>query len=174
MVETSRTEANPRRRISKKYRKHVDEIARIYVECGEVGDHAASEIRDSIPELSGIFGGIFGRWRGVAQWEAALKALREKATVDRDMAGDRRSMSVLRWGSDSLDALMAAHDQALQEDRMTDANGFRVCIIKLNEALRAEEEDVNARREEKRKDEPRTFTMIYDGREEETVPPDEI
>ena len=174
MIETSRTEAKPRQRISRKYRQHVDEIARIYVECEEVGDRAASEIRDSIPELSGIYGGIFGRWRGVAQWEAALKAPRERAAVDRDMADGRRSMSMLRWGSYSLDALMAAHDQALQEDRMTDANGFRVCIIKLNEALRAEEEHVNTRREQKRKEKPRTFTMVFNGPEQETVPPDEI
>ena len=170
MIETSRTEARPRRRISKKYRKHVDEIARIFVECQEVGDRAASEIRNSIPELSAICGGLFSRWRGVAEWEAALKAPREKAAVDRDLNGERRSMSMLRWGSDSLDALVAAHDQAVREDRMTDANGFRACIIKLNGALRAEEKHVNDRREQKRNEKPTTFTMIYEGCEEGTVP----
>jgi hypothetical protein len=170
MIAVNRTEAKPRRRISKKYRKHVDEIARIYVECEEVGDCAAREVRNSIPELSAIYGGIFSRWRGVTQWEAALKAPREKAAVDRDLAGERRSRSMLRWGVDSLDALMAAHEQAVREDRMADADRFRACIIRLNEALRAEEKHVNAHREQKRNEKPTTFTMIYEGCEEGTVP----
>ena len=174
MLETSRTEAKPRRQISRKYRRHVDEIARIYVECNEIGARAASEVRDSISELPGISGAALGRWRGVAQWEAALKTAREKANFDRDLKDDRRSRSVLRWGFGSLDALMAAYDQAFREDRMADANGLRECIIKFNEALRAEEEHVNTRRRQKQKDKPSTFTMIYDGREEETVPRDEM
>ena len=108
MFETSRTAAKQRRRIPTRYPEHVDEIAGIYVRSEDINDRTSREIRGSIPEYSCTYDGIVSRCRG-ADCEAALKALRKIAADDGDMSRERHSMPTLRWGPDSLEALVAAH-----------------------------------------------------------------
>ena len=95
MIVINRTEAKPRRWISKECPEHVDKIATICIECEEFNDRMEREVCDWILAFSCTDDGIASRRRG-ARCDAALGALR-----DMDDA-DRHSMPTLRRGSDSL------------------------------------------------------------------------
>ena len=80
---------------------------------------------------------------------------------------------MFRWAPDMLERLMKEHKQAMQEQRTDDVVRLEDRICKLN-GMAAEEEKHLAESEKQEDQAERSFTTIFDGGEEETVPPDKI
>jgi len=128
-----------RRRLNRKYRAHVEQIAAIFVATGGSALQTEEQVRERIPELDGFRHTSISRWVGNTEWEVALKAAREDKRFEDELAAAKRSKNFIRWAMERTIELKAEHAQAREDKRKADITMLEGRIIKLNEAMRAEE-----------------------------------
>ena len=170
-------EKRPRRRsLSRKYRDHLEQVAAIFVACNENALQAAEQVRERIPELPRFSDRAFFRWADNGQWQVELKAARENAKFEKELAAAKRSKNFIRWAMERVIELKAEHEQLRSENaeagaakRKAEINSLEVRIVKLNEAMRAEETHLG-RLERKLLDgtDEVSVTVTFQGRADET------
>ncbi|NQT18831.1 MAG: hypothetical protein HQ592_03935, partial [Planctomycetes bacterium] len=114
----------------------------------------------------------FRDWAGNPEWQEAVDAARENAAIKRDLEQRQRGKIMFRWALDMLNHLTKDHQRAVDEQRPEDACRLEDRICKLNKLL-AEEETRLAQNEKQDNDEKSSVTLIFEGPEDGTVPPDE-
>ena len=172
-MSTENNASKKQRRVSYSHGPYVDQVAEIYVSCGEYPILTERQVRNEIPALSHFGRSSLRDWADTPEGRKALQAARDKAAIKKDLDERRRGRAMFRWALDTLEHLMKEQEQAMQEQRTDDAVRLEDRIIKLNELV-TEEEKHFARSEEQEDDDERPVRMIFNGPEEETVPPDEI
>jgi len=131
------------RSISKNYVDHLSHIARIFLGCRENASEAARRVNEQIPGLR-CSGKQLLRWKGNRQWEDALGGARDDVAFEHEFKPNVRGRQFLVWARDALERLKAEHEEAIEEleggeKRKARIQALEARIVKLNEAIRAEE-----------------------------------
>jgi len=127
------------RRVGRQYRVHLEHIARIYVECNERPVEAASRVGAEIPLLKSCKSNYFSRWKGNTEWEVALREAKASAAFDSEFKPTIRGRKFLQWAREAAKRLAGEHETAVSEENRQEIQFFEARIVKLNEAIRAEE-----------------------------------
>lgn len=130
--------------ISGKYVDHLEHIARIFLDCRENSFEAAKRVAEQIPGLKAIQANRFYRWVGNVQWEDALAKARDEVAFENEFRPQVRGRSFLRWARETLKGLKTQHEEAVEaiaqgDKKAAEKQALEARIVKLNEAIRAEE-----------------------------------
>jgi len=128
-----------RRRVTPKYRAHLDAIAQIYVRAGEVRTDAARAVVAAHPYLKGFRPARFLCWEDNPEWLAALQAARIQAAAQKALPPETRGARLLAFAQTALAEIETAYDLAKHEGDESEKKALEARIIKLHDALRAEE-----------------------------------
>lgn len=171
---TAKSTKKKQRRLSQANRNHhVDQVAEILVACGESRTKTAERVRELIPSLGRFVPHTLTDWASSVDWQRALKAARENAAIKKDLDERQRGRIIFRSGLEMLKYLTEELERAIEKREMETVCRLQDRMAKLNKSLLEEEKHLAQSEKQETDDEP-AFTMIYDGPEEETVPPDEI
>jgi len=146
-----------KRRLSQKYGRHIEKIAELYVLCSENGAATVEKVHQELPHLSGVRDNTFTRWQGHPQWEAALQSARDAAKLEDELDPSLRGLKFLRWSRDTLALLLEEHETAKQEHSEKLRVSLEGRIVKLTEAIRAEERHQDDVRDRLARRDMRTF-----------------
>jgi len=160
------------RRLNRAYRPHAEQIARIYLECGESALQTVERVHAEIPVLASMSPNAFFRWRGNTEWESALKAAKLDVAFENDFKPRVRGQKFLRWARDAAKRLAGEHEQIVKDSenapdrKLRAAAGFAVGpiegrIVKLNEAIRAEEKHQDELQDKAVRRDMRTFAKNF-------------
>jgi len=136
--------------IGRGYQQHLEHLARIYVECAGNTAEAAERVRAEIPELATFRHNYFARWKNNAEWKAVLKAAQDDQAFESEFKPRVRGRGFLRWAREAAKRLAGEHEQIVNEAENDPDPNRRIAasasvgpiegrIVKLNEAIRAEE-----------------------------------
>jgi len=158
-----------RGRLHPKHRDFVEQIAAIFVAAGETASLAAERVREQIPQLATFNDITFHRWRGNGEWLAALAAARDEARFDEELRQQLRGKKFLRWATARMESLVTEHASAVEGQDGKKAQALEGRILKLNDALRAEEKYQGELRRVSGPASPLTVTVTFAGGEDEAA-----
>jgi len=128
-----------RRRVSEKYRRHFDTLALIYVRCGRNKAETARQVAAQLPHLGAFRPAALERWSDNPEWQAAVAAAEERASVDRELPPDARGAKLFVFAKDALRFLEQQYDDAKTDGDPKERKDLEARLLKIHEALRAEE-----------------------------------
>ena len=127
-----------RRRVSYKYARHLETIARIYLEEGQVKAKAAERVRTELG-LRSFKPERFTVWADAPEWKAALEQARQERALATEFSPRVRGRKFLGWVRVVLPELQKAHEAAREGGDGKAARDLEARIVKLEEAARNEE-----------------------------------
>ncbi|HUU68064.1 MAG TPA: hypothetical protein VM186_00955 [Planctomycetota bacterium] len=149
------------RRVGQQYRAHLEHIARIYVECNERPTEAAARVAAEIPLLKSCKSNYFGRWKGNTEWAVALRDAKASAAFDSEFKPTIRGRKFLQWARETAKRLAGEHETAVSDEKRLDIQCIEGRIVKLNEAIRAEEKHQDELQDKAVRRDMRTFAKNF-------------
>lgn len=165
-----KSERKNTQRLNRGYRPHVEQIAALYVACGENAVETAEQVRELIPELKKFRDATLSRWRDAPEWKVALEAAREEKKFDDELEARRRGRDFLRWATARMHALKRDHEAACGEkDKENEVAKLDGRILKINDAMRIEERYLEEmKRKTGAKASEASLIVRFEGREDGT------
>jgi len=129
------------RRISEKYRKRFDAIARTFVACGRNKAETARRVRAELKGLESFKPDRLTCWSGDPEWDAALESAQLQASAERELPPDVRGSKLLHFAQGALADLDDQYAKVKGEggDNAKELAALEKRIIVIHDAVRAEE-----------------------------------
>jgi len=128
-----------RRRLDRKFRPHLEQVAAIFVACSSNALQASEQVRERIPELPRFSDRTFARWADNAEWQVEVEAARKNEEFEKELAAAKRSKNFIRWATERVIELTSEHAQAREDKKKSEITTLEGRILKLNDAIRTEE-----------------------------------
>jgi len=144
------------RRISETYRRRLAAIAALFVECGRNKAATARRVQHDLG-LKSFRAARLDSWADDPEWTAAVEAAVERASIGRELPPDARGAKLRVFAKAALAELEREHEDAKANGDAKAKKDAEARLLKIHDALRAEERHQDALKTSERMRSFRTF-----------------
>lgn len=127
------------RRISKRYREHLETIALLFLRTGRCKEETVRAVQIALPHLKSFKAERLTDWAHNPEWLSALRSAEFQNVAERELPPDVRGAKLLNWAKDALAHIESQYEIAKAHGDDKERGSLEKRLLAIHEAVRSEE-----------------------------------